>query len=395
MKTINIEAVRKDTPATQELIHFNNAGASLAPNSVIKSVIDYTREEATLGGYEAEAKYSEHFKKIYQSIATLINCSPSEIALVESATRAWDVALSSIIFSKGDVILTTETEYISNYIALLQIQKRYEVQIELIANDSLGQFSLEDLKKKIHSKTKLVALTHVPSTNGLINPIEEASSIIKQHKAYFLLDACQSVGQLVIDVKKINCDFLAATGRKFLRAPRGTGFLFVKSSAMENLEPHFLDFTSATLSDQGYQTAADARRYENYETNFAARYGLGVAVNYLLDLGQNNVEARVKNLAKKLRSELVQIPELNLLDTGINKSGIVTFNIAGCDSKTIAMELRKNKINVSTSSPAFALELQKRQIPSLVRASVHYYNTEEEIHHFVEYLSRAHFNSVH
>ena len=393
MKMIDIEAVRKDTPATRNLIHFNNAGASLPPSPVLEGVIKYLNEEATIGGYEAEAKYSAHFSNIYHSIAKLINCDHTEVALVESATRAWDVALASIPFNENDVILTTQTEYISNYIALLQTQKRYGVKLEIISNDPHGQFSLDEFKKKMNPQVKLVALTHVPSTNGLINPIEDVSSLIKQFDAYFLLDACQSIGQLSIDVKKIDCDFLAATGRKFLRAPRGTGLLYVKKSAMEKLEPHFLDFTSAKLKGQSYQMVPTAQRYENYETNFAARFGLGIAVDYLLSLGPDAVETRVKHLAQTMRNELQKNSAITLLDTGINKSGIVTFNIPGRESREVATNLRENKINVSTSSLDFALELQKRQINSLVRASVHYYNTEEEIKTFVNHLAHSNFSN--
>lgn len=394
MKMIDIEAVRNDTPASKNLIHFNNAGASLPPEPVLNGVIAYLKEEAEIGGYEAEAKYSAHFAQTYHSIAKLINCKASEIALVESATRAWDVALASIPFHPGDIILTTQTEYISNYIVLLQIQKRYQVKLEIISNDPHGQFSLEELEKKMSPKVKLVALTHVPSTNGLVNPIEAAATLIKKHNAYFLLDACQSIGQLSIDVQKIGCDFLAATGRKFLRAPRGTGFLFAKEAAVKGLEPQFLDFSSAALDNDHYNMVTDAKKYENYETSFAARFGLGLAVDYLLRIGQDAAELRIQNLAYLLRQELEQIKGVTLLDTGVQKSGIVTFAFNGVDSRMVAMELRKNKMNVSTAYPGFALELQKRQITSLLRASVHYYNTEDEIKGFVNYLSHSNFSKM-
>ena len=386
MNTINIEAVRRDTKASSELIHFNNAGASLPPDAVLNSVIHYLKEEATIGGYEAEAKYASSFKNTYSSIAKLINSQPSEIALVESATRAWDRALSSITFKRGDVILTTFSEYISNYIALLQVQKIYGVKVEMISNDPNAEFSILDLKKKMSKDVKLIALTHVPSTNGLINSLDGVSALARENGAYFLLDACQSVGQIQIDVKKIGCDFLAATGRKFLRAPRGTGFLYVNSEVLPKLEPLFLDFSSATIGNQSYQMKEDAKRFENYEANFAGRIGLGVAVDYALALGMDVIEKRIQTLAKSTREALCQINGITVHDVGTHQSGIVTFSIKGHDVYTIAQKLRENKINVSTSNASFAIDLKEKSIPSILRASLHYYNTEEEIAKFKETL---------
>lgn len=379
MANLDINRLRQDTPATSGLIHFNNAGASLPPAPVLNSVIKYLNDEATIGGYEAEAKYAPQFKSIYSSIARLINAKENEVALVESATRAWDRALSSIPFQKDDIILTSYNEYVSNYIALLQLQKHHGVQIQMISEDPLREFSIDDLKKKMNAQVKLVALTHVPSTNGLINQLEGVSEVVKNQKSFFLLDACQSVGQINIDVEKIGCDFLAATGRKFMRAPRGTGFLYARNEALKELEPMFLDFTSADLKNKNYQIKEGAKRFENYETNFAARLGLGVAVDYALNIGMKNIEGRVQKLAGDLRTRLSTLPNVRVHDTGKYQSGIVTFSLDQKDSYLVAHKLREKKINVSVSSPSYALDLEAKGLLPVVRASVHYYNTEDEL----------------
>ncbi len=386
MANLDINRLRQETPATAGLIHFNNAGASLPPTPVIEAVIGYLNDEATLGGYETEAKYGPQFKNIYSSVAHLINAKENEVALVESATRAWDRALSSIPFQKGDVILTSYSEYVSNYIALLQLQKHHGVQVEMISENPHKEFSLEDLKKKMSSKIKLIALTHVPSTNGLINQLEGVSEIARNQKAFFLLDACQSVGQIHIDVEKIGCDFLAATGRKFMRAPRGTGFLYARSEVLKELEPMFLDFTSADLKNKQYQIKEGAKRFENYETSFAARLGFGVAVDYALTIGTKTIEERVQSLANSLRKELSTLPNISVHDTGKHQSGIVTFSLKNQDSYLIAQKLREQKINVSVSSPSYALDLEAKGLSPVVRASIHYYNTEDEIQAIKEAL---------
>lgn len=384
---IDVELVRKETKATRNLIHFNNAGASLPPDCVLASVIEYLNAEASIGGYEAEAKYNPQFQKIYSSIAQLINADEDEIALVESATRAWDRALSSISFKAGDIILTSYNEYISNYIALIQVQKHYGVKIEFISDDPASEFKLEDLKRKMSHQVKLIALTHVPSTNGLVNSLKGVSDIAQSYGAYFLLDACQSIGQIDVDVKNIGCDFLAATGRKFLRAPRGTGFLYVSKKALASLEPQYLDFSSAQLVDnQNYQMRADARRFENYETNYAARLGLGKAVDYALSQDMKLIEKRVRSLAKALRHQLTTVIGVTVWDVGTHQSGIVTFSVKDQDSRAVSQKLREKGINTSVSYPSFAIDLKERGISSIVRASLHYYNTEEEIIVFMQAL---------
>ncbi len=386
MNTLDVNQLRLDTPATKDLIHFNNAGASLPPAQVLEAVIAYLKEEASLGGYEAEAKYASEFKRIYSLTAHLINAKENEIALLDSATRAWDKALSAIPFEKGDIILTSYNEYVSNYIALLQLQKHYGVKVEMISEDPSAEFSLNDLKNKMGNQVKLIALTHVPSTNGLINQMDGVSDVAKNSKAYFLLDACQSVGQIHLDVEKIGCDFLAATGRKFLRAPRGTGFLYAREETLKNLEPMFLDFTSADLKNKSYLVKEGAKRFENYETSFAARLGFGVAVDYALKIGTKVIEERIQYLAKSLRQKLSNLPGLHVHDIGSQQSGIVTFSLLHLDSFMLAQKLRGRKINVSVSSPAYALDLEAKGLSSVVRASVHYYNTEEEIETFIEQL---------
>lgn len=383
---IDIQLVRKDTPSTLELIHFNNAGASLSPTPVVESVFRYLNDESKIGGYEAEALYSPEFKKIYSSLGQLINAKENEIALMESATGAWNSVLSSLSFQKGDIILTSFSEYISNYIVLIQLQKKFGVQVEMIGDDPFVEFSLEELKKKMSKKVKLIALTHVPSSNGLINQMNGVSDVAKENGAYFLLDACQSAGQMVIDTKKIGCDFLAATGRKFMRAPRGTGFLYANENSLKKLEPAFLDFSSVDFLDGEFQIKKDAKRFEHYETNFAARLGLGKAVDYALALGMENIEQRVQALAKNLRDTLRTFSQVTVHDTGIHQSGIVTFTVNGHDSYSLAQRLKEKKINLSVFHPNYAPDLQHRKLPPVLRASVHYYNTEEEIEKFKEHL---------
>ncbi|MDQ5936197.1 MAG: cysteine desulfurase / selenocysteine lyase [Cyanobacteriota bacterium erpe_2018_sw_21hr_WHONDRS-SW48-000092_B_bin.40] len=381
---INVEQARLDTPATKERLHFNNAGAALMPESVLATVINHLQLEAKIGGYEAANQEATRLEKVYRSIAQLINCQPDEIAVVENATRAWDMAFYSMPLKVGDRILTACNEYASNYIAFLQMAKLRGVEIDVVENDQYGQIDLTRLKEKIDDKVKLIAITHVPTNGGLINPAAAVGKLAKEHKIPYLLDACQSVGQLVIDVEEIGCDLLSATGRKYLRGPRGTGFLYVRKSILEKLEPPFLDLHAAEWSSLNqYEMRPDARRFENWECNVAAKLGLGQAVDYALNLGLSNIEHQVTALAKQLRMALAALPSVSVQDLGENKCGIVTFTVAGHSALEVKTYLASKAINVAASTlSGTRIDMENRGLADLVRASVHYYNTEEEIAKF-------------
>lgn len=381
---IDVEQARLDTPATKERLHFNNAGAALMPESVLATVINHLQLEAKIGGYEAANQEAARLEKVYRSIAQLINCQPDEIAVVENATRAWDMAFYSLPLKAGDRILTACNEYASNYIAFLQMAKLRGVEIDVVENDEHGQLDLARLKEKIDDKVKLIAITHVPTNGGLINPAAAVGKLAQEHKIPYLLDACQSVGQLVIDVEEIGCDLLSATGRKYLRGPRGTGFLYVRKSFLEKLEPPFLDLHAAEWSSRNqYEMRPDARRFENWECNVAAKLGLGQAVDYALKLGLNNIEHQVITLARQLRTALAVLPTVTVQDLGENKCGIVTFTVAGHSAPEVKAYLASKAINVSASTlSSTRIDMENRGLLDVVRASVHYYNTEEEIANF-------------
>ncbi len=384
MKPFDILKARSDTPGCEQVLHLNNAGAALMPQVVVDAVSSYMQLETNRGGYEAAAFAEDIIAGFYAAAAALIHAHPAEIAYIENATRAWDMVFYSLKFKPGDRIVTSQAEYASNYIAFLQVAKRTGAVIDVIPDDDAGQLSLQDLAHRLDSKVRLLAITHVPTQGGLINPAEEVGRLAKQANVFYLLDATQSIGQMPIDVEKIGCSALCATGRKFLRAPRGTGFLFVSQRVLRELEPPFLDLHAAKwISKDTYEIMPDARRFETWETSYANKIGLATAIDYALHWGMDTIWSRIQHLALRLRQRLTSVPGLKLADLGRRQCGIVTFTVAGRDPRDICLQLRERGINVSVSLQEYArLDLEARGIPSLVRASVHYYNTEEEIERF-------------
>lgn len=387
--TIDLEKVRSDTPGVKKVIHFNNAGSSFMPNPVLEAVVSHLQLESTMGGYEAVEAAHDKVEAVYSAAAKLLNCTPKEIGFLENATRAWDMVFYAIPFKPGDRILTAQAEYASNYIAYLQVAQKLGVRVDVIPNDEFGQLSLSALEEAIDDRVKLIAITHVPTNGGLVNPAAAVGKIARKAGILYLLDACQSVGQMPMDVHAIGCDMLTATGRKYLRGPRGTGLLYVKQDLISQLEPPFLDLHAAEwVSKDKYTIRSDARRFENWETNYAGKIGLGAAINYALDLGLESVYERIQSLANDLRQRLTSIPKVTVHDLGQEKCGIVTFTVSGKTPSEIKDYLSVQGINVSISIAAYSrLDMEARNLPEIVRASVHYYNTEEEIERFCKVLS--------
>jgi len=378
---IDVERARRETPGCAERIHLNNAGAALQPACVLETVLGHLELEAQLGGYEAEDAAADALARVYDAAATLVGARREEIAVVENATRAWDMAFYSIPFRPGDRILTSEAEYASNYIAYLQVARRTGAVVEPVASDGTGALSVEALRATIDERVRLISLTHVPTNGGLVNPAEEVGAVAREAGCLYLLDACQSVGQLPVDVAAIGCDFLSATSRKFLRGPRGCGFLFVRAERLEELEPPFLDLHAAEWTAPGrYEVRHDARRFENWESNVAAKLGLGTAIEYALGWGLEAIRERVFALADGLRERLAAIPGVTVRDLGRVRCGIVSFTVEGVDAADVLSTLRERGINVSVAvRPHTLLDMSARGLERMVRASVHYYNTEDEL----------------
>jgi selenocysteine lyase/cysteine desulfurase len=384
--SLDVDRMRRDTPGCTKVAHFNNAGASLPPKPVLDAVLGHLQREAEIGGYEAADAAAAERERTYQAIARLLGCTVDEIALVENATRGWDMAFYSLRFNRGDRILTSAAEYASNYIAYLQVAKRTGAVVEVVPNDEHGQISIEALRDSLaKGGVALVGLTHTPTNGGLVNPAGEVGRLTREAGVPYLLDACQTAGQWPLDVEAIGCDMLSGTGRKFLRGPRGTGFLYVRRSMIEKLEPPLLDLHAAKWVElDRYEIEPTAKRFENWEQYVAGHIGLGIAVEYALSLGIDAIRERVTYLAGHLRTSLAEQPGVVVRDIGRDKCGIVTFTVEGRDPTELRNLLRERHINVSvTSRSSTRVDMEARGLHAMVRSSVHYYNTEEEVERLV------------
>ena len=386
---IDLDRIRADTPATSRLAYLHNAGAALMPTPVVAAMKQHLDLESEIGGYAAADRETQRLDAVYGSVARLLNAAPDEIALVENATVAWQMAFYSLPFRKGDRILTAEAEYAANYVAFLQVAKRTGAVIEVVPSDATGELDVHALERMIDRRVKLIAITWVPTNGGLVNPAEAIGGIARAHGIPYLLDACQAVGQMTVDVEAIGCDMLSATGRKFLRGPRGTGFLYVRRALLQQLEPLMIDhFAAPWVSREEYRLRDDARRFETWENNYAARLGLGAAIDYALDIGMDAIEERCSLLAGRLRSGIASIRGIAMRDLGRAPSAIVSFTMDGHEADTIVSGAAAAGITIGASDPSSTrIDSEIRALPPLVRASPHYYNTEAEIDRLIDHVA--------
>lgn len=380
---LDVAGLRADTPGCRERVHLNNAGAGLMPAPVLRAAREHLELEARIGGYEAADARAGQIAAAYDAVAELLGVAPANIAFMENATAAFNQALSCIPFQRGDVLVTSNNDYVSNQIAYLSLQARLGVEVVRAPDLPEGGVDPGAVMRIIHRRgARLVALTHVPTSSGLVQPVAEVGQICRERGVLYLVDACQSVGQMAVDARAIGCDFLSATARKYLRGPRGAGFLYVSDRALDmGLEPLLPDLRGAHWIDTDlYQPAPDATRFENWEFAYALVLATGEAVRYASRLGLDNIRERAWRLADHARDTLGALDDVAVLDQGRMRSAIVSLHLAGRDPAELVHALRERGINTSATPHGYALiDLDAKGVESTLRVSPHYYNTRAEI----------------
>ncbi len=381
---------RSDTPGCTGLVHLNNAGAALAPRPVRDAILGHLALEEELGGYEAADAQVEPLRQTYADVARLLGADARNVALVQNSTVAFAQAISAFDLAPGDVIVTSRSDYASNQIMYLSLARRRGVEIIRAPDAPEGGVDPEAVRQLVaRRRPALVALTWIPTNSGLVQPVEAVGRICREADVPYLVDGCQAVGQMPVDVGRLHCDYLAAATRKFLRGPRGLGFLYVSDRMLDTgAHPLLVDMHGADWTDaDAFELTPDARRFETWEFAYALVLGLGAAARYALDVGLDTARDRARELAEYARRRLAALPGVRVLDRGPELCAIVTAAVEGRDTKNIKLELRRRGINTSSPHREDAvIDMDEKGTESALRISPHYYNTREEVDTAVEAL---------
>lgn len=378
-----LSELRADTPGCESRIHFNNAGAALMPQPVIDIQKNYLDLEAQLGGYEAADASQAEIDGFYAAMGDLLGCGPHNIAFASSATNAYARAISCIAFKPGDTILIANEDYISNQLAFLSMERRLGIRLLRAGSLPEGGVDVDSMRALMDAhKPRLVSITHVPTNSGLVQPVEEVGKLCRERNILYLVDGCQSTGQIPVDMKKIGCDFFSGTFRKFLRGPRGAGFLFISDNILsQEIWPLYVDMRGANWTDPNeFSLRKDGGRFEDWEFPYGLVLGSREAVRYALTIGMAAIEERNAALCAKIREGLSDLG-LRLLDKGKRQSSIVTVSLPGKNPGEVLRQLREKKINTSISYRSYAvIDYDAKGVTWGLRISPHYYNDEKEIY---------------
>ncbi|MBO6503946.1 MAG: aminotransferase class V-fold PLP-dependent enzyme [Kordiimonadaceae bacterium] len=384
----DLSRVREQTPGVSGRIHLDNCGSALMAQPVIDEISAVFQREIAVGGYVAQEQQADKLSSSYNLLAELFDGHADDFAFVGSAVDGWTKAFYSVPFEPGDNIVTAYNEYCSNYVAYLQVAKLRGVEIRVARQADAGGIDLNHLNELVDSRTRLISISHMPSSSGEINQVQDVGLIAREKGVLYQLDACQSAGHIPVSIADIGCDIMTGTSRKFLRGPRGIGFLYVNEKARSLMEPVVLTNQSAEWSAQdAYSLRQDTKVFEAWERSVTNQLGFAVAIQYLLDLGVEKATNQIANNATYLRKQLPNVKGVRVECPPNAVSAIITLNKDGLTPSDIKSRLEKQAIGVQVASVVHTrLDLEARGIESAVRVSPHYYTSQSDMDGFLNAL---------
>jgi selenocysteine lyase/cysteine desulfurase len=362
--------------------HFNAAGAALQTRETVDAVVQHLRLEETEGGYEAAKRNVALSELAYTNAALLLGARPEEIALFDSATTGMRQVLDALRLRAGQKVVVSRSTYVSQALQLLTMQHESAIDLVVLPNAADGALDLDALARELaDTADAVVCIAHIPTSSGVIEPVQAVGRLTSERGALFVLDATQSVGQVEVDVTLIGCDVLVTTGRKFLRGPRGTGIAFISSALLARLIPLAPDVRASSWTAEGeWVVEKTARMLESWEHSVAARVGLGVALGQALERGMAATSTYLGELAAQLRARLARIPGVEVTDPSAALSAIVTFRVTGIADSVVCDYLKERNIHtISIPASHAQWDLGARGMASVVRASVHVYNDAADV----------------
>ena len=378
----------------QDIIYLDNGATSLKPQIVIDKITEYYEKysaNAHRGDYDISYKVDVEYENARDLVVSFINAKCKEEVVFTSGTTDSLNMIARGFFANfvepGDEILITTSEHASNVLPWFRLANDYNCVVNFVPLDDNLHVTVDNVKKSITSRTKIIALAQVTNVIGDVRPIKEICKLAHENNIFVVLDGAQSVPHMGVDVQDLDVDFLAFSGHKML-GPTGIGVLYGKKELLENLEPINLGggMNESFDSPKEIYLKELPNRLEAGTPNIAGAIGLGAAIKYLMNIGIDNIHERELHLREYLIEKLVKLPFVDLLNLEAD-SGIVTFNIDGIFSQDVAYYLNKYNICVRAGNHCAKLVKNATGVTNSLRISLYFYNTESEIDELVELLS--------
>ena len=326
--------IRQQFPLSKRKIYLNTASLGASPRLVIDTIYDWTLKLESMGE-SMQSKIQDTRVKA----AALIKCDVDELAITTNTTEGVNIIAQSIAFKAGDEVIITDHAHIGGAAPWLALQKAKEIKVKLIKLDESGKHNLDIIKKVVSKKTKVVVISHVTCTTGMVLPVKEIAEFCREKGIYTCIDGAHPLGMMDIDLHDINPDFYATSGHKWLLGPKGTGFLFINKEVIKDLIPiHAGAYAGKNynLKELIFEHNQKAQRIELGTRSTPTAMGLGSAIDFINAIGIKNIEKRGRDLATYLKEQLVQLPSIELLTPmeAEFSTSIVTFRIKEMDYKT-------------------------------------------------------------
>jgi len=392
--SINVSKARDDTPTfANGIIYLDHAAGSVPPVQVLDATRHYLDELGKLGPVNPAFydKASETTQETKKKLARFINADHmDEIGLTKSGSEAIGQVISGLKWKKSDEVVTSVLEIHAGYLPLVRLERQYGVKLRVIGISGRGLLKLEALRRAINKRTRLVILMHISNSLGTLQPLEEAKKLIKESNALYLVNASQSIGQMRVDVKELDCDFLVAPCRKWLRGPQGMGFLYCRKELIDDMEPSHISWTTTKWISAGrYQHVGTAERFEAGELNFGAVRALNRAIDYVDEIGGiDSIRNRIWELTSYLLNKLRKSKDLEVYgeaEAGI-RGGIVAFNKSNISPDNVSKEMARQRLIIEAGTFATPLVLKTFHKDKWARVCVHYFNNTEDIDRFIAAL---------
>lgn len=403
---MNIKKLREDTPC--ENVYLNHVSTSVPPVQVVDAVGEYFRISTTFGSTSAKGQSMtlERKASAKAACARLIGAAPDEICFTSNGSQAISLVAQGLRLEAGDNVIVDGLSFIANAAPFLSLKKTRGIELRFAPVSLPGITDLKGMEAMIDKNTRLISICHMPNNLGMLQPVHEIGRIAKKHSVPYMLDAANTVGLQTLNVSDIGCDFMAASGRKYLRGPSGSGFLYVNKNAAELLEPPVPTWNSGTWDwregdwdwDRNiFIPASGAERMNMGEYDFPAIFGLGRAVEYVGECG--GVEAireRTEHLLRYLIDKMQGIPDAQILGSlrAEDYGGMIGFNIKDIPFSVVGRHLNDNNVGVMAHSFFSPGVLKLFGVEGVVRFCVHCWNTEDELDYAVSLLSPENISKI-